>query len=95
MINPAILWSGKGLDEIGVRADTGEVVVKVDPRYFRPAEVDTLLGDASKARAKLGWEPKTNLNQMIKEMVENDLKESNKEVVLKEKGLVDLDFERT
>ena len=92
---PAILWSGKGLDEIGVRADTGEVVVKVDPRYFRPAEVDTLLGDASKARAKLGWEPKTNLNQMIKEMVENDLKESNKEVVLKEKGLVDLDFERT
>ena len=71
-----ILWEGKGLDEIGKRKDNGEVVIKVDSRYFRPTEVDNLLGNSEKARKKLGWEPKTNIKQLIYEMVQNDVKET-------------------
>ena len=54
-------WHGEAADEVGRRGDTGEVVVRIDPRYFRPAEVETLLGDPSKAREKLGWTPTTTL----------------------------------
>ena len=60
----AIIWEGKGLNEIGRRSDNGEVVIRVDPRYFRPCEVDTLLGDARKAKQKLGWSPKTNFERL-------------------------------
>ena len=81
-----IIWKNQGINEIGIRADTKEVVIRVDPRYFRPTEVDELLGDASKARKKLGWEPKTTLEELISEMVDYDLKESKKEKLLKEKG---------
>ena len=63
---------GVGIDEVGRRMDNGEVVIKIDKNYFRPSEVETLLGDASKAREKLGWEPKINLKQLISEMVIND-----------------------
>ena len=73
-------------DEIGRRADTGDVVIKIDPRYFRPSEVDELLGDASKAYKKLGWEPKISLEGMIEEMVKKDKEESLKESLLKSKG---------
>ena len=55
----SIQWEGEGVAEVGRRFDNGEVVVRIDPRYFRPAEVDTLLGDPSKAREKLGWTPQT------------------------------------
>ena len=65
-------WEGAGRDEIGIDAD-GRTVVAIDPRYFRPAEVDTLLGDASLARQELGWEPRTSFEQLVREMTEYDL----------------------
>lgn len=68
-----IVWHGSGTDEKGVDAADGRVLVEVDRRYFRPTEVDTLLGDASKARAKLGWRHKTTFEALVKEMVEADL----------------------
>jgi len=64
-----IAWEGEGLNEIGIDTYTNNVVVKVDPKYFRPAEVETLLGDATKAKEKLGWEPKISFDQLIEDMV--------------------------
>ena len=81
-----IRWEGEGLKELGHRADTGEVVVRIDPRYFRPAEVDTLLGDPTKAREKLGWTPTTTLEELVAEMVTEDLQEARKEALLKREG---------
>ena len=69
-----IIWEGEGVNEIGRRPDNGKVVVKIDKKYFRPTEVSTLLGDASKAKKELGWVPKITLEQLITEMVEEDLK---------------------
>ena len=63
-----ILWEGEGLDEIGIDKNTGKTVVNVSSKYFRPAEVETLLGDASKAKEKLGWEPKTSFKQLVEDM---------------------------
>ena len=80
---PAIIWSGEGINEIGKRADNGEVVVRVDERYFRPKEVETLLGDASKARKILGWEPTSSLEDLVDEMLDNDLKDAQNEAKLK------------
>jgi GDPmannose 4,6-dehydratase len=71
-------WSGKGADEVGVDPETGRTVVAVDPRYFRPTEVDTLVGDASLARAELGWTPEYSLDDMIEEMVRSDLEEASR-----------------
>jgi len=68
-----IEWKGAGVDEVGVDSSTGDVCVKVDPRYFRPTEVDQLLGDASKAKKKLGWEPKVSFEELVREMVRFDL----------------------
>jgi len=81
-----ILWENKGLNEIGIRQDTGQTVIKIDPRYFRPTEVNELLGDASRARKKLGWVSKTSLEDLIGEMVEFDKKEAIKESLLKSQG---------
>ena len=81
-----IRWEGEGLEELGHRADTGDVVVRIDPRYFRPAEVDTLLGDPTKAREKLGWTPTTTLEELVAEMVTEDLQEARKEALLKREG---------
>ena len=81
-----ILWEGEGINEIGRRADTNEIVVKVDPKYFRPTEVDQLLGDPNKALRKLGWVPKTNLETLIEEMLLADLEEARKESYLKKQG---------
>jgi GDPmannose 4,6-dehydratase len=67
-----INWSGKGLDEVG--SFNGQEIIKIDPRYFRPTEVETLLGDASKAKKKLNWTPKITFEQLVKEMVDSDLK---------------------
>ena len=64
-----IVWQGEGLDEVGKDAKTGDVLVEIDPRYFRPAEVHHLIGDASKAKRKLGWEAKIGLEELVKEMV--------------------------
>ena len=67
-------WRGAGLEEKGLCAATGRVLVEIDPRYFRPAEVDQLVGDASKARQKLGWRHETGFEQLVREMVREDLK---------------------
>jgi GDPmannose 4,6-dehydratase len=72
-INVKIEWKGEGVDEKGVDAETGEVKVEVDPRYFRPCEVELLLGDRSKAEAKLGWKPRTTFPDLVKEMVAHDI----------------------
>jgi len=68
-----IVWVGEGLDETGYDLNTKRTVIKVNPKYFRPAEVETLLGDASKAKEKLGWEPKISFKQLVKDMCENEL----------------------
>ena len=83
--SPAIIWEGEGLNETGIRADTGEIVIKVDSMYFRPTEVDELKGDATKAFNKLGWEPKTTLEELIEEMVTEDKKQALKEIYLKKR----------
>ena len=81
-----IKWEGDGSSEVGRRGDTGAVVVRIDPRYFRPAEVETLLGDPSKAKEKLGWTPKITLEELVTEMVKVDVEEAEKEAYLKRKG---------
>ena len=81
--NQGIVWSGEGLNEVGRRADTNAIVVRVDKRYFRPNEVDSLLGDASSAKNLLGWEPKSTLENLIDEMIENDINESKNEIASK------------
>jgi GDPmannose 4,6-dehydratase len=73
LIGHKIVWRGGGKDEQGVDAANGRVLVEIDKRYFRPTEVDSLLGDPSKAAAKLGWRHKTTFEALVKEMVEADL----------------------
>jgi GDPmannose 4,6-dehydratase len=69
-----IAWAGKGVEERGIDAESGRVLVKVDPRYFRPTEVDLLIGDASKAKEKLGWRHRVSFDELVAEMVASDLK---------------------
>ncbi len=76
-INVKIIWRGKGLKEVGIDKKTGKVHIKVDPVYFRPTDVDELRGDSSKAKRELKWKPKTSFKQLVKEMMESDLKEIN------------------
>ncbi|MBX5460599.1 MAG: GDP-mannose 4,6-dehydratase [Steroidobacteraceae bacterium] len=78
-------WSGHGIEEKACDA-RGRCVVKVDPRYFRPAEVDSLLGDASKARMKLGWKPRTSFRELVAEMVSEDLKSAQRDELVKRHG---------
>jgi len=87
----SIIWEGEGINERGIRYETGEIVVKVDQRYFRPTEVDQLLGDSSKAREKLGWSPKYTLDQLITDMINHDKKEAKKAVILRNKGFKEND----
>jgi GDPmannose 4,6-dehydratase len=96
-----VAWQGQGVDEVGVvneilsptAADrcpalrTGMVILRIDPRYFRPTEVETLLGDPTKARNKLGWYPEVTLPEMVKEMVESDLLEGRRALTLSKSGL--------
>ena len=63
-----VVWEGEGLNEVGIDRNTGKTIIKVNPKYFRPAEVETLLGDATKAKEKLGWEPKTSFKQLVEDM---------------------------
>ena len=81
----AVRWDGEGLTEKGYD-DTGKCIVSVDPRYFRPTEVETLLGDPSKAKAKLGWEPKITFDELVKEMVREDLKSAERDQLMKRHG---------
>ena len=89
-------FEGQGVDETAIVASikgdkapglkVGDIVVKIDPRYFRPTEVETLLGDPSKAKAKLGWTPEITVQQMCAEMVATDLEEASKHALLKQHG---------
>jgi len=79
-IGRSIEWRGKGLEETGIDRNSGKTVVRIDPQYFRPTEVDELIGDATKARAKLGWKPKTSFAELVKEMVAGDLAIARREV---------------
>ena len=81
-----IEWQGEGVNEKGIDKATGKVLIEVDPRYFRPAEVDLLLGDSSKARRELGWKPNYDLKALVKEMVASDLELAKKEKTLRENG---------
>lgn len=71
-----IRWEGTGIDEVGIDENTGKILVEIDPKYFRPTEVDQLLGDSSYAREKLGWEPEISFQDLVKEMMECDLSEN-------------------
>jgi GDPmannose 4,6-dehydratase len=79
-------WQGAGLDEVGIERKSGKTIVKVDPRYFRPTEVETLLGDPSKAKEKLGWEPKISFAEMVQEMIIEDLKLAERDQLIRQKG---------
>jgi GDPmannose 4,6-dehydratase len=77
-----LAWEGEDEDEVGYDAETGEAVVEIDPRYYRPTEVHQLLGEAEKARKELGWTPSTSLETMAEEMVAHDLDEAREDVVV-------------
>jgi GDPmannose 4,6-dehydratase len=79
-------WSGKGAEEKGLDSETGRSLVEIDRRYFRPTEVETLLGDPTKAKEKLGWSPKVNFRELVSEMVREDLKEAERDQLCKREG---------
>jgi GDPmannose 4,6-dehydratase len=81
-LGKTIRWEGKGMDEKGYDSETGNLLVAVDKRYFRPTEVETLLGDPSKAKEKLGWEPKITLEEMVHEMMESDINKVKIEILI-------------
>ncbi len=81
----AVRWEGEGEDERGVDA-SGKVIVRIDPRYFRPTEVETLLGDPSKAHAKLGWKPRISFEEMVREMVRTDLEDAERDSLVRQHG---------
>ena len=77
---------GKGMNEVGKRMDTGQIVIRIDKKYFRPSEVNSLLGDPTKAIRKLGWKPSTSLEELVSEMIEHDKEIFLRESFLKENG---------
>jgi GDPmannose 4,6-dehydratase len=81
-----IEWRGSGAEEFGVNRKTGQTVVRIDPRYMRAAEVDTLLGDASKARAELGWAPRVGFDELVREMVDSDLVLAQRDALVSREG---------
>jgi GDPmannose 4,6-dehydratase len=81
-----IRWQGEGVDEKGYDIASGKCIVAVDPRYFRPAEVETLLGDPTKAKDKLGWVPQTSFQELVSEMMREDLKEAQRDELVKQHG---------
>lgn len=94
-----ISWKGKGVEERGIvalskgsQASAGQTIVRVDPRYFRPTEVETLLGDPSKAKAKLGWSPRITFKQLVQEMVREDLKATERDELVKRHGYTAYDY---
>jgi GDPmannose 4,6-dehydratase len=83
-------WKGAGVEEKGYDGQ-GKCIVQVDPRYFRPTEVETLLGDATKAREKLGWTPRTTFAELVAEMVREDLKAAERDELVKKHGYQTMD----
>jgi GDPmannose 4,6-dehydratase len=92
MLDMHIEWQGSGIDEKGIDTATGKEIVAVDPRYFRPTEVETLLGDPSKAKEKLGWTPKISFDELVREMVEQDLETARRDNLVKEAGFRAFDY---
>ncbi len=90
-INLNITWQGEGVNEIGADQN-GKVIVRVDPRYFRPAEVETLLGDATKARVKLGWTPKISFKELVTEMMLSDLNAARRDELIRSHGFATYDY---
>ena len=88
-----IRWEGKGSEEKGYDSVSGDVIVKIDPRYYRPTEVETLLGDSSKAQKKLGWTPKITFEEMVGEMMDNDVRIAKRDTLLRDYGYKTPDFE--
>ena len=82
----SINWEGKGNQEKGIDASTGKVLVEVDPNYYRPTEVDLLIGDATKAKEQLNWQPKVNVSSLVKEMVASDVALFEKEIHIQKGG---------
>ena len=87
-----INWKGKGVNEQGYDKESGKLIVAIDPRYFRPTEVETLLGDSSKARANLGWEPKITFQELVTEMMEHDFSQAKRDSLIKEYGYKIFDY---
>ena len=88
----SLRWTGSGVGEQGLEEGSDRVLVEVDPRYFRPTEVETLLGDSSKAREKLGWTPEITLVDMVSEMVREDLKIAERDELCKREGFQVFDY---
>jgi GDPmannose 4,6-dehydratase len=86
LLDMKIEWRGEGVEEVGVDTVTGRTLVRVDPRYFRPTEVETLLGDATKARQKLGWVPEVGFSELVSEMVHEDLDEARRDAMVAKEG---------
>jgi GDPmannose 4,6-dehydratase len=86
LLGMKIEWQGDGVDEVGIDAVTGRKLVRVDPRYFRPTEVETLLGDATKARQKLGWSAEVSFSELVAEMVESDLDLAKRDALVAKEG---------
>jgi GDPmannose 4,6-dehydratase len=86
LLDMKIEWQGEGVDEVGVDVVTGRSLIRVDPRYFRPTEVETLLGDASKAREKLGWTAEVTFPELVAEMVESDLDVAKRDAMVAKEG---------
>jgi GDPmannose 4,6-dehydratase len=86
-----IEWQGSGADEVGTDATSGKQIVAVDPRYFRPTEVETLLGDPSKAKKVLGWEAKISVDEMVREMVAADYADAKRDALVKDAGFQTFD----
>jgi GDPmannose 4,6-dehydratase len=91
-LGKTIRWEGEGVNEKGYDTETGNLIVAVDKRYFRPTEVETLLGDPSKAKEKLNWEPKISFEEMVHEMMENDIKIAKRDSLVKENNFKVSDF---
>jgi len=87
-----VIWEGKGVDETGTNKANGEVIVKIDPKYFRPTEVDLLVGDATKAKTELGWTPTYGVNDLVKDMVQADLALFKRDKYLMEGGHKTFDY---
>jgi GDPmannose 4,6-dehydratase len=86
LLDMKIEWQGDGIDEVGTDAVSGKVRVRVDPRYFRPTEVETLLGDPSKAKQNLGWVAETSFAELVEEMVECDLALARRDALVAKEG---------
>ncbi len=84
-------WQGKGLDEKGIDRDSGKVLIEIDSRYFRPTEVETLLGDATKAKEKLGWSSEIKLHEMVAEMVREDIMQAERDEMCRKEGFQTFD----